>query len=282
MEKIKKWVEEYPIITAIILATIAIALTFVPLDSILFVIKDEQLVSYLNAVIEQVGISLLLIWGIKRRGKLAAYGYQLKVEKVGCCWLLGLYILSDIIAFMMSGKAIDWNRKLVVLMLILTYLSTGLFEETLFRGIMLRTMLSKWGSTKAGYYRAIFLSSFLFGSVHFIHFILGHASLAATLAQVGYASMLGVYFCGCVLRQKNIYPAMVLHGLVDIVGSLKEVTIGGGINKGYINMTVVEASVCVIIVLPLFINGMLLLRKAFKTESSRRLEGEHAYNTYCG
>lgn len=174
-----------------------------------------------------------------------------------------LFILLNASDMITGTIKIDITRPLVILAFVMVYLSTGLFEEVLFRGLVFPLMIKKWGRKRSGCYMAMILSSMLFGILHLVHYFLGDSSLIATIAQIIYATFIGVFFAACVIRNYSIYPAIMLHGIFDITGSLKEIAVGGGINR-YISMSLEEAIICVIITLPLFVYGIFIVRKEFE------------------
>lgn len=254
---------EHPIIASIIIMFASIALTFIPLAPVLEPICGEQAAEYMAAIIEQVLVSCMLIAGLKKIGLFEKVGFTGKVEAVWIMWPMVIFCLLWLVDDFESHQSIDWSRPVVVITFALSYLSTGLFEETLCRGMAFNLMRSKWGDARRGCYLAMMLSSLLFGAAHFIHFILGHSDLMATLAQVGYATIFGVFFCACYVRNKSIYPAIILHGLVDIIGDLDEVFVGGGIDKSYKVMSASQAVTLVVIMIPFLIYGLWCVRKEF-------------------
>ena len=63
-----------------------------------------------------------------------------------------------------------------------------------------------------------------------------------------------------VIRRESIYPAIIWHGIFDITLDLKEIAVGGGIFKGYMDMSIEQAIKCDIIMLPLFVYGLSIIR----------------------
>lgn len=254
---------EHPAIASIFIMFVAIALTFIPLAPVLEPICGDQTAEYMTAIIEQVLVSLMLIAGLKKIGLFEKAGFRGKVHAIWVMWPMVVFCLLWLVDDFSGNKQIDWTRPVVVITYVLSYLSTGLFEETLCRGVAFNLMRNKWGSTRRGCYLALMLSSLLFGAGHFIHFILGHSDLMATLAQVGYGTIFGVFFCACYVRNKSIYPAIILHGLVDIIGDLDQVFVGGGIDKSYKVMSAGQAVTLVVIMIPFLIYGLWCVRKEF-------------------
>ncbi len=102
----------------------------------------------------------------------------------------------------------ELNRAILILSVIVVFnLLVGLFEETLFRGVVfhgLRTAHSLWF--------AILASSLLFGLFHLVNLAVGQ-DWHITIFQVVNASALGVFFCGIMLQTNSLWPAIVLHAV---------------------------------------------------------------------
>lgn len=81
------------------------------------------------------------------------------------------------------------------------------------------------GGTKKGIYLAVLVSSLLFGFAHIIHYFLHDESLLAAITQISYAVFIGVSFAAFVIRNKSIIPAIILHAIFDIAGSIKEISV---------------------------------------------------------
>lgn len=263
MSKVSRNILERPLMASIVILFAAIGADFIPLSPLLQNICGEQASDYLDGIIKQVLITIALIAGLKKIGLFEEAGFRCKVKDLWIGWPMILFCLLMVFDFQGGGKAIDWNKSGIIILFVLTYLSTGLFEETVCRGVVFNLMNNKWGKTRRGCYLALFLSSLLFGVSHFIHFFLGNEDLIQSLAQVMYATFFGVFFCGCFVRNKSIYPIMILHGLLDIVCDLDEIVVGGGIDKSMKTMSIEGATVLVGITVPFLIYGFWCVRKEF-------------------
>lgn len=264
MKRLKEIILKYPFVSSIIIVGVAIAITYIPLTSMLSQNMEIQLADYLSGIIEQIAVSIFLVIGLKKLGLYERAGFSLRIKSMWLVWPILLFILLNASDMLTGEIKIDTTRPLVILAYLMVYLSTGFFEEILCRGLVYSLLINKWGRKRSGCYLAMILSSVLFGMVHFIHYFLGNASLIATIAQAIYATFIGVFFVACVVRNHSIYPAIILHGIVDIAGRLREIAVGGGINKGYITMPLEGAVVCVIIALPLFLYGLFIVRKEYR------------------
>ena len=89
-------------------------------------------------------------------------------------------------------------------------LMVGFAEEGLLRGVVLRAMLP------IGVIRATVLSSVFFGIGHLLNILQG-AAPAATIIQMIYSILLGIGFAGVRLYTGSIWPAIVIHTLIDFV-----------------------------------------------------------------
>ncbi len=89
-------------------------------------------------------------------------------------------------------------------------LMVGFAEEGLLRGLTLYAMLSD------GVILAAVLSSFFFGIAHLLNVLQGH-EFRTVLVQVLYATFIGIGFAGPRLYTGTIWPAIVLHTLINWV-----------------------------------------------------------------
>ena len=87
----------------------------------------------------------------------------------------------------------------------------GFFEETFFRGLMLRpiALLGKW--------RAAIITAVVFGLMHSLNLLSGF-NPGVVLVQMSYASAIGFTYAALVLRTGMIWPLMLLHFLTDFTG----------------------------------------------------------------
>ncbi|AEV95871.1 CPBP family intramembrane glutamic endopeptidase [Pediococcus claussenii] len=91
-------------------------------------------------------------------------------------------------------------------------IGAGVFEEYLFRGVILRGIL-KLSSGPHQVWNAVLISSFMFGVSHMVN--IGHQALEPTVVQGASAMILGLFLAALYLRTKNIIWPMLFHGLND-------------------------------------------------------------------
>jgi membrane protease YdiL (CAAX protease family) len=93
--------------------------------------------------------------------------------------------------------------------LVIAYLATGVFEETMWRGMVLGLL------RPTGVWRAVLLSSLLFGLGHLGNSVLRGASVLV-LAQAFGSAVQGVGLAALRLRTGTIWPLIALHALHDL------------------------------------------------------------------
>ncbi|MEM8540447.1 MAG: type II CAAX endopeptidase family protein [Pseudomonadota bacterium] len=96
----------------------------------------------------------------------------------------------------------------------------GVFEEVLFRGIVLHGL-----ERRMDIVFALLLSSFLFGAMHYVNWI-GGQSLSATHAQVFHAGLSGILYGAITLRCRSLWPAVFMHALWDFTVFMNAALIG--------------------------------------------------------
>ncbi len=96
-----------------------------------------------------------------------------------------------------------------------------LAEEGFFRGVLLSVLLWGFGKivpTRPAETLAIILSALIFASSHLNN--LGHYPTGFILFQVGFSTILGLAFGYIRVKSGSIYPAIILHALFNLAGTL--------------------------------------------------------------
>ena len=86
-------------------------------------------------------------------------------------WLLvvsGLEIALQLIAFTAGDYSLSPNWPLYLLHILLLCAMIGMFEEMVFRGIILNGLLAPLGERRDGVLKALLISSFIFGAAHLV------------------------------------------------------------------------------------------------------------------
>jgi len=128
----------------------------------------------------------------------------------------------------------------------------------------------------------VLVSSAIFGLAHLFNLALGRQTLLAGLTQVVYSFFFGVAFAACFLRNRSIWPAIVMHAAVDLGGSLLQTIAVGGGQPAVVNGTIVEAASTIAITLFLFLYGLFILRKVTPENMLRRQQDGYFRATAYG
>lgn len=195
-----------------LLATIGLAAAGVDFDTM-----DGYL---LGSVQEAVGLAVALLL-LARTGRLDL------LHRRGCGFLngmlVGMYPLFFIGYTTVGTLAFDRpDAPLLPLPRILTFMLNmilvGVAEELVFRGIIAQTLLERYGTARAGVWKACLVSGVLFGAAHLSN-LLGSAPFGV-LMQCVFAGSLGVLFAAIYFRTGNLWVLVFLHGAQDAASLL--------------------------------------------------------------
>lgn len=209
----------------------------------------------------QAALAVLGIWLMCKLRVRA--GDDFKCKNIGRGFLLGwvMFALMTVIVLTSYANRSDYFIKpdpLFLLTVILFPFSTGLLEEVVFRGIVLKILLQKMGGAKKGIINAFLVSAALFAAVHSIH-LFWAAPLDVTvdllLAVAG-----GVFMGSIYLRTKTLIPSILLHGLFNLAGGI--FTAFTGPEYTISPTTLADVAILALIgAIPLLVAAFVLLRK---------------------
>ena len=99
-----------------------------------------------------------------------------------------------------------WDEAGYTVATFFSEMSTGVFEELAFRGLVFGGLLFGFGSSRGGVRKALLLTTVLFGLVH------GASGIPAVIVTL----LFGAVFLLSTLELRSLWPAAVLHGLFDV------------------------------------------------------------------
>ena len=166
--------------------------------------------------------------------------------------LLVVLPLLIIPAIQLLAFDLGTHDTVMIVVIIEAAIAAGFTEEALFRGVILRAL------EPIGLFAAAVLSSVLFGVVHLVNLVAG-ADLLLTVDQVVSAGALGFAFAAVVLVTGRIWPVIVIHAGMDILGMLMA---GDFINREPSTLSIVQVVVSNVVFTALFAGyGYWLLRR---------------------
>ncbi len=98
--------------------------------------------------------------------------------------------------------------------------SIGVMEETIFRGNLLPLFMFKFSRDKKGTFRAVVVSSAVFGAMHLLNLFGGFSPMV--FLQVGYSFLIGCMCAVSMLFSGNIIAPIIIHALFDVGGFLTD------------------------------------------------------------
>ena len=105
-----------------------------------------------------------------------------------------------------------------ILTFMLNMILVGVAEELVFRGIIAQTLLERYGTARAGVWKACLVSGVLFGAAHLSN-LLGSEAFGV-LMQCVFAASLGVMLAAIYFRTGNLWVTVFLHSAMDIAAML--------------------------------------------------------------
>lgn len=133
--------------------------------------------------------------------------------------ILAIAMLQLILSLIQADPGYFSNTELVC-STIVTYSLTGIFEELLFRGVVLNAFQDAFAAkcTKT-IWASLILSALAFGLMHLTNLTSGQ-NMVGTLMQVTEATAVGLCFGAVYLRCRNIWTVVILHALTDLSGAI--------------------------------------------------------------
>ena len=257
--------ERRPLFFSLAAIVLASVFTEIPLQKLFLPLVGEAYADYVPGMLEQylATVGVVVLAGLVG---LSASELGFRRTRPGKALVLGwpllAFTLINIPTVSLTGpKAIALVSPLA-LVLFLLYLSTGFIEESLFRGLVSGLLRRRWARDRQGLYRAVLVSSLLFGLTHIANLFQHRYTPLASLTQIAFGFFFGVLFESLALRTKSLWPGIALHAILDFVANLDRLEPGAlPRSQGLVTKTPLEALVSVGITLPLLFLGLYFLRK---------------------
>jgi membrane protease YdiL (CAAX protease family) len=134
-------------------------------------------------------------------------------------WLIVLPLLAYSMAVstyaMTGGFNFRFSAPALPGVAALFLMTHALFEEVVFRGLVMVAFVKVWGGTTRGLTRSVLVSSLIFAAMHLVN-VLGGNPLPVVLLQSAGALFQGILYGALLLRGRSIYPVAILHGLANV------------------------------------------------------------------
>ena len=158
---------------------------------------------------------------------LIIYGFRLKIFGKNKNFLTTLFMVLPALLISINNFPISayFNQRTEITsstpiyQFLLQCISIGIFEELLFRGLILMILIDYLKNQKHHILKAMFISSILFGLMHLFNLFAG-AGFSATLLQVAYSILTGLMWSAVFILTKNIIYSIILHIIYNFAGLL--------------------------------------------------------------
>lgn len=262
---IKEAIKVLFIVSVILFAALFVILVFLP-KGIAFGFKEcgypisnENLVVKYAMGIAVRAVGLLLFLAVMKKTRILEW-YHCRLDKnsLKLSWLFIVYILLNV-----EIGSVNNMSFLPVLLMIAEYIMVGLYEETIFRGLVLPIFLKRWGKSRRQVISSVLVASIMFGAAHLVN-LFWNENTAAVLTQVCYTAIIGIAFSALLLRTNgNLLWCGLLHGLYDMAsgfGDFAEKT-NSGVQANAVPADILPYVLKLACFIPLLLYGLFLLRK---------------------
>lgn len=267
--KMRTFIRRHPLLTAFCALTVAfIILLTVPTNgTVLQNFRQEIPLALMTMLL------LFAIGGtslIKLKGKGIGFTFKKSILYLTPGVLL---FASTVVGALFSNGAIHQDWFIMLVQATIFYLLLGIFEEGLFRGVILQAFLVKMGKTRGGLIGAVALNGFIFG---FAHILLTWFETGVDLSALGLmqallktlsAGMAGFFFGAIYLKTRNIWGIALVHGLSDFLLMAGSLIFFGTNSVSYVSSNPAQAtssmvinSVFIVVYIPLIVSALRQLR----------------------
>lgn len=276
MDWMKKFSQKHIYIFSFTVVFLAILLLYIFSDSLLS--KSDNRLNYsLNGILAYLIPLIFVLIVCLLSGNISKILFR--IENIGTGLLLGwLFLTVGLYNFVSSYFSFDNSSILFpsvqkIIFFTLIMLLVGIFEEFLYRGIILNSMINRFGYNKTSIVKSIILSSLIFGLGHLANLTMFPTLVIATISQIIYASLNGILFASIYLRCKNIWAVIILHAVYDWLVKASEIYHSGTIPSVPVDISVLSGIIEVIFAIPFALVGFFLLRKVFAEDISKPVIG---------
>ena len=224
---LKRYAEKKPIAFGII-GTIAIItlfavaiLTFITLFLSSVTTSQGLLIDGITRIVFFVPVAILLGYIIKDSGFRFAFSTKGFAKGMFASIPILLCLIPPACVFFNIAQI---NRDLLSIFpaVVFQQITAGLFEEPLFRGLLITAILIKWGDKVKGRIIAMLITAILFGLIHFLNVFTGSGG---DITHVLKSFTMGIMLAAVYIYSKNLLSAMAMHSFYNVVLSAADLVI---------------------------------------------------------
>ncbi len=252
----------------IIFAAIAALSLRIPLEKSLFDLFNEPFLSKsIAATSIRIILSIALFIIVYKKGFLPFNGLYKKFSFSNPAFVLFTVIVILFLSYSSYEVYLDAKPEYLLIFAI-DQAFVGIFEEFLFRGIIFPLLIIHFIQNNRPVLNAAFLSSILFGLVHFIGLIRDPYNYWEVTNTVIFATGIGFFLAMLFLRTRNILVPVFIHFLIDFTNAAFDLQENTGLEVETVpTLTNSFLTLFVVTLLSLFLIGTgLFLYKGVKEE----------------
>lgn len=223
MNTLKHYLQQHPAKSTFLLTSLSVALLFV---AKIFAQQPTPLFDWLRLSI-LVAISAATVKLLIDFDWTKGAGLTNPMSLWHPKWLLASIPLS-LIAILSMTTANFGNLELSTYRItawLISNFATGFFEEVLMRGLCFFILIQAWGHNKKGVLLAALFQAAIFGIAHIGN--LYNTPWLDVTAQIIFATLIGIGFAGLVYLTKSLWPAIIVHTLINSTGSINGYLVPG-------------------------------------------------------
>ena len=251
--------KKHPILVSIIGLIIRVAgIVYIPA-------KDGPIqMAILRLVLAAIMIGIMILMGAKKTLLKVKEGFGFTLRKIA--FILGMLVFIPGIL----NNGFSQELLLKELSYFILCITVGLFEESLFRGVVFQGLLRKTGNTRKGIWIAIIISSLIFGAVHVYTYIVGGTyDLVGIIESIGktlQTGAIGILLATIYLKTKNFWAIALVHTLNDFflmqVMMFSDMSLGGYVEAGGDGIrTIITYVIQLIIYIPALVKAAKILKE---------------------
>ncbi|MDR0292563.1 MAG: CPBP family intramembrane metalloprotease [Oscillospiraceae bacterium] len=179
------------------------------------------------------------------------------------CSAIFLFMLTMVLKFTMIAEI---NTAFIpkIPSILTQQITTGLFEESHFRGLLITAMLIKWSDTAKRRVAVVLLSGIVFGAAHLTGLLNGNDVNTVLINALG-TGLIGIGYAAVYLYSGNLLSCMFIHAVYDIAAHMSGGLIAAVWGGTLYNILHMAQPVLLYAVIPLFAVLISVKLKPFGT-----------------
>lgn len=262
----KQTMRKYPLVVALIALAIGIGSIYIPTDT-------DMAESVMNIILTAIMLAIMIQMGagdsLRRVTQGAGHTFRKSLYVLILSFLMGAVV---VLVCLVSNTPASEDAAARLLGYFILCISIGLFEESLFRGVVLEALARKLGGTRKGVVGAVLCSALIFGVAHVIPYIVGGnydvSGVVQALLKVVQSGAFGVLLATLYLQNKNLWSIVLVHALSDFFPMMTQIFrdasegSGGYVSSGADGTrTIITFSIYLILYIPPMISSARMLKK---------------------